>query len=761
MGRATGPALPRLIFKMKHLEDYSRWRKRKPKPDSDRYHFSQRLRKVRNLIQNREFAEALEILDSEAALENTGPKKTRILSLVGDSLARQGKTEEAVGVYKKAEAEQQEHPRGWLRPVVAQVRNQLRIAQTEAAFETARRGVARSLREERKFKKLLREINRQVIETGEVVILPRPYRASVVATRFGFLFLNEGELDAAKFFFEKVIQVNPKGGCRARLGMAEIALRTQSYDEAESWALDGISNGKFQAKTLSGWTLLLAARRGAGKTGVPAELLNWLSENADKAVGQRALQKVIEELRKSNDPLWRKMSERWLFMQGNKHPVLECHLKKLLLSDAKATASSPEIILNLAWSLWNTPKLSLREQISAARSIVECLLFLKKPVNEQTFITRTGNEFGKEGADRIRQATAELLFRAGHPKRAMHLNRQILDATPPGSKRWGKATWQLAEWKHEVGESGEAADLFLSVAEQDKTPERIRNFGLVQALRYAAVGDRPDVTQRAKPYLKSALGMIQDPELLLDMARQLGSAPDTRVLYQAFRKKGTRLILQAIRSAQKPSEAASLLFIFARRQNDWGDFKGTTDFWESLSEDKKQWLWTPKAEFWEYLAYVMRAYGWQDRMGEAEKLALEYVNDSATPSDGVAILGNSYAALLVYHERTDEALGVFERVIREAPQHPYAAYGYYWMGLKAGKAGALKQMAENALRMQKCLNSRSKLSWVEDLQMKSRIMTGVAGGMDLETAIDGLGLETAGKGAALRKAVLRDWGKLR
>jgi len=755
MGRASGPALPRLIFKMQHEQNYCRWRKRQPQPDGDRYEISRSFRHVRNLIQNREFAGALEILDQEAGGVAGRSKKLKILALVGDSLARQGKTDDAIEVYGKAESEQQEHPRGWLRPVIAQVKNQLRVAQTEAAFETARRGVARSLREERKFRKLLKEVNRQVM------ILPRPYRASVVATRFGHLFLNEGELDAAQFFFKKVIEVNPKGGCRARLGMAELALRSQDYGEAERWAQDGITNGKFQAKTLSGWSLLLAARRGAGKSGIPRELMSWLSDNARQTVGQRALQKVVEELRKSEDPLWRKLAKRWLAMKAQDNPALECHLKKLLLADAKASGASPNFILTLAWSLWETQKLSLREQISAARSVVECLLALNQPVNEQQFILRAGNDFGKEGADRIRQATAELLFRAGQHQRAFSLNQQILDTTPRGSKRWGKATWQRAEWQHEIGESGEAADLFLSIAEQSKTPERIRNYGLVQALRFAAVGKRPDVTRRAQPYLKSALGMIQDPELLLDMARQLGSAPDTEVLYRAYKRKGTRLIRKAIRSAQKPSEAVALLFILARRQNDWGDFKGTSDIWESISEDKKQWLWTPKEQFWEYLAYVMRAYAWQDRMAEAETIALDYVNDPATPSDGVAILGNSYAALLMYHDRTDEAMGVFDRVIREAPQHQYAAYGYYWFGLKAGRSGAMNEMAANAEKIRKCLNSRSKLTWIEHLILKSRIMTQMAAGMDLESAVKDVLNDLPVSEGTFRDNLLKDWNKIR
>lgn len=719
---------------MKSGQPFKKWRKRKPSPHGDREKTSTQLREARDLIQRRKYAEGLQLLDVQGSAASSPLMKAKILGLAGDACAKQGKLPEALEAYQKSEQNTASHPRAWLRPAIAQVRHLLRHGKVEDSFEVARKSVARSLKEERDFKKLVQSIARELEEKGQFIVIQRPPRSSVVSTRLGHLFLNEGELEAARFFFEKVVEINPKGGCRARLGMAEIFLRSRDHQKAQEWALDGIRNGKFQAKTLSGWKLLIAARRGLEMTGLPSAEAEWLKKNSLSPVGIRALQIVVVELRKAGDPLWQSLTQDWLAGTGAKDfPATAYNFRRMLLSSAQTAGANPQALLSIAWSMWNTGSLSLLEHISAARAVVSGLLASQQEVLPTPFVETAKKQFGKEGGDRMAQAISELLFQFGREKPAMVLLEAILASTPVGSKRWGRSTWRLAKYKASQGNIGEAAELYLSIAEQSKTPERIRNFSLVEALRAATVSGRQEIARRAKPFLKSALGLMEDPALLLDMSRQLGSAPDCRELAQAFRKKGEQAVRTAIASATTPSAAVTWLFQYARRQNDWGDFDGTIAVWESMDEARKLWLWTPKMEFWEYLAYVLRSYGWKKRLEDAEKMAAKYVDDPATPADGTAILGNSYAAILIHHGHIPRALEIFRQVVGESPRHPYAAYAYYWFALQAVQNGDFKKVEAFAASMRDCLDDRSRLSWICELLIKSHILGEMARGTPPES----------------------------
>lgn len=740
-------------------DDFKSWRKREADSNPDRAEFSRQLRRAHDLIQQQGYAKALGVLDRQSTEAISPAKKAKILGLVGDSLAKRGQAPAAIKAYQSAEAYVENHPRAWLRPVVAQVKLELTHGAFDDAFEAARLGIARSLKEERNYKKLRKELEKQLEETGEVVIVSRPPRSSVVATRFGHLFLEAGELNAAHFFFEKVIQVNPRGGCRARLGLAEISLRSQDYEKAHHWSKDGIVNGKFQAKTLSAWPILIAARRGLNEPGLPRPLLKWLRGHWDTPVGQRALQHCVEELRKSDDPLWRSLVHRWL-KAGPENNIIKCHLQKLLLADAKLATEAPTEVLKASLALWNTENLSLRERISVMRTILISQLKIGEDVDDEYFASAIGRIYGIQGRDRAKQAIAAVLHSSGQKERAIEILLAVAQAAPVGSKRWGQANWRLAQWRYDSGDPGRAAERFLSIAEQKKTPERIRNFALVDALRMAGVASREDITLRAKPYLETALAMISDPELLLDMSRQLGSAPGCHQLYGAYREKGEKGIVEAIRSAHEPAQASTLLFKYARRQNDWGDFAGTTAFWESMDPQRRAWIWIAQESYWEYIAYVMRAYAWQDLLAKAEKIAVEYVNDPATTPNGLAILGNSYAALLIYQGKIEDGIAVFRRIANDAPQHAYAAYAYYWFALEFMSRGEFQEAEIQAASIQKCLDARSNLSWIRRLRCQSKLLSHASVTQSLgsfDIAIDGFESTEISKAG---NSILRDLEKL-
>jgi tetratricopeptide (TPR) repeat protein len=530
--------------------------------------------------------------------------------------------------------------------------------------------------------------------------------------------------------FEKVIEINPKGGCRARLGLAEISLRTRNFVQAEKWATDGLENGKFQAKTLSAWPILISARRNIGKVLLSNTEVARLKTNCKAPVGRRAMQLVVTELRKSNDPLWKTLATDWLQCDGEAiSPAIAYCFRRMLASSAENEGRSPQEKLQHAMGMWKTGSLSLLEQISSARAVVSSLLALKSEVTETQFISRAKQDFGKEGGDRMSQAIAELLFRNGYQEKAIAILEGILATTPEGSKRWGRSTWRLAKFQNEMGDNAIAGDLFLRIAEQEKIPARIRNFSLTEALRSAAMAGADDIIQRAKPLLGAALGKIDDPRLLMDISRQLGRTADCAALAMAFRKKGETGAKEAIKTASTPDQAVFWLFHLARRQNDWGDFDGTIALWESMDANRRLWLWSPQTHYWEFLGYVLRAYGWKEKLPEAETLAREFVDDPATPAEGMAILGNSYANVLIYNDRTSEALEVYRRIVTVAPMHGFSSFGYYWLALDSMKRGQTSAASSLATQALACLDERSQLGWILDVRLRSLIIKELAAGI--------------------------------
>ena len=113
----------------------------------------------------------------------------------------------------------------WFRPWLGEVRSLLKSGNVAGALDRAAALVAQAVSAEAAFAQLTAQAQAALNAGGPVTIPPRPPRASVVASRLGRIFFLEGELDAARQLFASAGQLNPNGGTRARLGLAEVALR--------------------------------------------------------------------------------------------------------------------------------------------------------------------------------------------------------------------------------------------------------------------------------------------------------------------------------------------------------------------------------------------------------------------------------------------------------------------------------------------------------------------------------------------------------
>lgn len=94
-----------------------------------------------------------------------------------------------------------------------------------------------------------------------------------------------------------------------------------------------------------------------------------------------------------------------------------------------------------------------------------------------------------------------------------------------------------------------------------------------------------------------------------------------------------------------------------------------------------------KDEYWQWLEHVFRAYRDSHRGQEAEQFVTPFLSDPATPPQGYAILGVSWAAMK--RERGDLAamFRVYEEMTQRAPTHEWTSVAYYWLALRAWKQG--------------------------------------------------------------------------
>jgi tetratricopeptide (TPR) repeat protein len=122
-------------------------------------------------------------------------------------------------------------------------------------------------------------------------------------------------------------------------------------------------------------------------------------------------------------------------------------------------------------------------------------------------------------------------------------------------------------------------------------------------------------------------------------------------------------------------------------------------FWEGLSPEKRDWLWSEQKEFWGYLGQVFEAYARKGDWKEAEAFAHDYLDDPASPSDGRPLLGIPLARRLMQVSRIAESLELYEQMAREAPTNPLCADAWYWLSLVAYNRGETRKVKEFAARI--------------------------------------------------------------
>ncbi|MBU1692479.1 MAG: tetratricopeptide repeat protein [Verrucomicrobia bacterium] len=678
-----------------------KFRKRPYQEPHDGTVLASTLREIGERVHARDYAAGLSQANQVLAAPGLTPHdQSRVLSLVADSEFKRGRFEEAAGIYLQASTRSLDHHELWLRPLFGHVHALLKAPRVEQALLMARHAVDVAEQKMAAFEQQVRQANRRLAENGQVFVPPLPPRVSVVASRLGYLFLQEGEPESAREFFEQALVANPRGACRARQGLARVALAMNDPGRALELAEDSIRRGKFGAKTLSSWPLLIAARRRLGGWQIKERLLAAL-DRAPASIRSRAVLIIVRELRKHNMRQWREFAETWSAREGGRFPIVEAEIRKMILASAKTVPGDATGKRELAEQLLQTPGLSRNEWLAAAKEVVRASLWEGRTPDLDGLIRYADTQYGQDSGPRAIHSLALSCMMAKRHDLAHPLLQRNIRELPPGDSVWAKSVWALARMESFLGNHTAAAGLYRQFFEAESLPIRFRLQAQLLWVKTLITAGQPDALLEARPLMTAALSNVQDPDILMNFARQLQHGPAVlRAWGKELFSHGEALALEQFREAAHPTAAVAILFKLTRRQvHDFGCYEQAISLWESFDEKKQNWLWSDNAFYWAYLGQVFEAYYLLGDFRRAESFARSFLDDSATPSEGLAHIGIPYGRRLIRQGRSIEGLNLFERLVRSAPTHPLCAYAWYWLALASRKQGDMDQAKEYASRV--------------------------------------------------------------
>ena len=660
------------------------------------------LRRIGEHIQNYKFDDALTKINEE--LDNpelTDPDASRLLAMVGDSEFKRGRYTEAAAAYLDAASLGVGHATLWLRPLLGHVRSLLKIPDVDAALTMAQQAVGMGVSKMAAFDEQIRLVKQEFATNGSALVPRLPQRISVVATKMGYLFLEEGEPDAAEDFFNFAVDHNKHGACRARQGLAKIALARGAHGQAIGLATESIRIGGFKAKTLSSWPILISARNQLGGRRISDRLVRGLAL-APAAVRSRAVLAIVRELRKNDMRQWREIADNWMANEGEDFPRVQREIQKLILSSIKSEPGNASAKRAAAEQLLQMPALGPREWIMAAKELV-CSSFLDG-INIDVGQLAASGVAKYHNADFGATATHSLALACIAAKQyvpARTLLQSNIQGRDAGSPLWGKSTWALARMESSQGNYSVAAAGFHSFFSAPRLPTRLRMKAKLLWIENILQASATVDSEAAKAELIQALDGVQDPFVFLDVARQLQSSTDELHAWgRTLFAQGSALAVAQFNDTELPTVALAILFKLTRRQViDFDHSADAVAFWESLDDDKRDWLWSTSSVFWEYIGMIFEAYVRVGDLTGAEQFVQEFLEDPATPPNGLPYLGVPLIRQMVHRNRTAEGLALCRWLVKNAPRHLWCAWAWYWLALDAYQQELTDKAHEYATRL--------------------------------------------------------------
>jgi hypothetical protein len=698
---------------------------RKNQPTNQPVHdeISEELRKASELIAAGKYADALAVLDALASDYSTIPeRKCQIAALSAQAQLMQGKFGAAANTYAAAWELGDQTNVAWFSAALGQVRAQLRNVDVDNAFAAAQDALRQAQDLFNQFGSLTSTVGATVAQSGSASVARAPIRPSVAAFRLGQQFWEEGEPENALWFFTKATEIEPQGACRARIVIANIALQNEAFQEAYDGARAALLMGHFHAKTLSAWPVLIAAAQKLGRAGIEPTLISGLAQ-ATPSVRGRARLVIARTLRAYNDPAWVELAAAP--PAEDRHSILRAEFVKMKVASATSSPDSIAVDLDQATAAFlATPNLGPKEWLAAAKSTLTNQLASDEQPQPAALIAQGVSRYGEQSRATIAHGLALACQKANRADLALEILRPIASSAATGRPA---SVWLLAQLEAEQGNLSLAISKFAILSSRQDIAQRFRMLATLEWARLVVQSGDNQSLASAGPQLVAASQSIQDYELLLDLARQMTMAPG-EIAQQAsvVFNRGQDLANQAFGVQQDPQGALEILFKLARRQSDFGAYAAITQAWEQLSETKRDWLWCRSGIYWQYLALVAAAYRITNRQPAADALSEKYLEDTATPANGLAEIGIPHALSLLARGDMASAFDWFDWIIWQAPTHVLSAYAYYWLALRADKSGDLNDVQNRVQALHLSLGSSFGLAWMKELDARAQLLAGNA-----------------------------------
>ena len=676
----------------------------RPEKPRDRDPASRRLAIARDLIQRKRREASLALL-SELAPPSAPPlRKAKVAALVGDYEHKRGRFAAAANFHAGALAKvPTTEQRDWFRPALGQVRALLAQPDVDAAFTAAVAAWERAQNQAAEFAEITQISVDKLRARKRIVIGPRPLRTSVVASRLGEAFQQAGESEMAGFFFNEALLVNPRGSCRARQALARLSLAEGDAATAESRCREALLVGKTQAKTISAWPLLIAARAAQKKPLFQSEDRALLRRIKSSGVRARAVLEVCRALRARSDDAWMDIATDWISRDGSTQPAISFEIEKLFGAEAHLAGVYTRTHAATALKLARSRDAAPFESIAFAKSYVRTGLLSKDATPAWRLLGRQiETRHNAKVSRRALHAMALGAIEAKQHDLARTILRELRSTTPRGQTQWARSTSALARMERSLGRHAAASETYLEMAANPLVDRRFRAEALILAARSAEAGNVTLPTQDTA-WFQSFIATEKNHRTLLDLGRQLRVAPGALAeLRHLAIERGTSMAEAELLRAEHPAPALTLLLELNRRQyHDFGQSSRVLDLFESYARPRLDWLWSPSLGFWEWYSIVALSADRRQGPDAALTIARRYLDDPGTPPEGLALLATETGRCLMAHKRTAVALDLFSRATSARPTALTTIYAYYWQALDAWRQNKYiiaQQHAENIRR---------------------------------------------------------------
>lgn len=689
--------------------------------------FSAEIRNAIHLINIRQTNAALAVLDKALVLAKSPAQRAKVATMVAKSQAALGRYAEAATQFEaareigRADDIEQNH---WLPALLGQIRALLKEQNTDEASMVARSAAEEAGRRETQFNKTAGSTASQLKKLGTLRIGPRPLRVNAVLTRLATVFWEEGYSDEAKHFLYQAIESSPNGASRARQILAAILLQENAAAEAEQFARESLQMGRFQAKTVASWPILIAARAKQEKPLLDPSLYRAFRKTATGCVLDRSLFLIISELRRRSDDSWKEIAAKAFESKDLSDAVIRFEVGKILLAEARLSSNQAEVF-RLSSLLFSDPMLSRVESVAIAKAVVESGLMTGKLANRVDQMKRSlERRFDSATAAEATHGMALAAMMAKAPDLARTLLTSQCAALEKGCDQWSKGKWALASMESALGNHPAAASLSLDIADATRVPSRFRLQAFFNWVASAQKANTKVDFAAARTRVASIVATIDDFRSLLDAARQLELAGTPfREIARTVADSGEARAIKAFEASTNPGEAVGILNLLARRQYyDLSRSSKLVALWESLSEEKVGWLWSKDSRLWETVGLVGASYLDLERESEGEKFFRDLLDDPTVPENGRIFLAVPFANWLRAEGRMAEAWPLFEEALASSPDHRLAAHANYWFALRAFKGARTGPAEEYALSVRKCLAPKPGLHWEWTLDGKAALL---------------------------------------